>query len=162
MFQNVVGELVFRGFQDNALEVFGLDVAITVLVEDVESLADTLPLQASKHLRELRVGHVMATFGASGVQGGPIRVPVEGNAVLVLVHVIQVLEGFPLHGTCAVGIEQTEGDLIFGIGLREEVLEGCPIAEAELASLLAIRNLEEDSVMFTLDFMLERANCDVS
>lgn len=55
--QQVVGKLVRCGLLDDAAELIRLDVSISVLVEEEESLAHTLALQSAQHLCELWVGH---------------------------------------------------------------------------------------------------------
>lgn len=153
--EQVVGELVLRGLQDDALEVLRLNVAITVLVEDVEGLTDALTLQAAQHLGELGVGHVVARLGAAGVQGGPFGVPVKGNAVGTLVHIVHSLDSLPFHATAALEVEQTERNLVLRIGLRKEVLEGSPVGQAELAGSPSVCHSEEDAILLALDFVLE-------
>lgn len=67
VFENVVGELVLRGLEDDALKVVRVDEAVAVLVERQEGLANALALQAAQHLTELVVVHIMALLFASNV-----------------------------------------------------------------------------------------------
>ena len=152
--QDVVRKLVPRGLKDNALEVLRLDVTVAILVKHMEGLADPLTLQPPEHLGELRVCHVMPALTPSTVQGGPVRVPVKGYAVLGLGLAIQVVKRLPFHAPRPIGIEQSEGDLIFGIGLSQQVLEGGPISQAQLPSPPLVGDIEQNTIVFSLDFTL--------
>ena len=145
---------MLRGFEDDALEVLGLDVAVAIPVEEVEGLPDALPLQAAQHLRELRVGHVVAALAAADIERGPLAVPVEGDAVGALVAVVQLLEVVELDGARAVLVEQPERDLVLGVGLGQQVLEVAPVGDADLALPLPVGDAEEDGILLALDFVL--------
>lgn len=81
-----------RGFENDTLEVFRVNVAVTISVEDMKSLPYPFALQASQHLRELRVCHVMAMLPPSNVQGRPFAVPIEWYRVVTLILVVQFLK----------------------------------------------------------------------
>lgn len=152
--QQVVGELVPGGAQDDALEIFRLNVAITVLVEVMEGLADTLALQSTQHLCELGVCHVMTGLLPADIERRPFRVPVEGDAIRSFVEIVQFLEGLVLDRTGALDVEQAEGNLVLRIGLAEQVLEGGPVRDVYPARLSSIGDGEENAVLLALDFML--------
>lgn len=57
--EKVVGQLVLRGSDNDALEVLGLDESIAILIEEMERLTDTLALQSAEHLRELIIRQLM-------------------------------------------------------------------------------------------------------
>lgn len=148
---------MFRGLEDNPLEIFRLDVTVTILVEDVEGLPNALALQSSEHLSELGVCHVVPGLAPSGVQGSPFRIPIERYTVTALIHIVYVLERLPLDRARSIEIEESESNLIFGIGLGQEVLESRPVTEGESTGPSLVGDSEEESIVFALDFVLSIA-----
>ena len=138
---------MLRSLLDDALELFGLDVAVTVLVEVEEGLTDTLALQATKHLRELLVCHVVPLLLPANVERSPLAVPVEREAVVTFVQVVQAEEVVELDASRALDIEEPEGDLVLGVWLRKEVLEDGPIVEGDSASVTPVGDAEENGIL---------------
>jgi len=139
---------------DDAGKVLGLDVAVTVLVAQQECLADALALKAAQHLRELLVGEDMALALVANVELGPLALPVKRDVVGPLVELIEVAEVVILDRAGAGDIKEAEGNLVLGIGLVEDVLEGGPVGEGDLATALAVGNTEKDAVLVALDLVL--------
>lgn len=154
VFKDVVGELVLGGLEDDALEVVGLDVAVAVLVELQEGLANALALETSQQLAKLRVVHSMALLLASDVQLGPLTVPVEGQALGALVELVEATEVLILDLTGTLDVEEAESDLVLGVGFVKEVLEGDPVGYRDSALALAVSNLEEQAILLALDSVL--------
>jgi hypothetical protein len=96
----------------------------------------------------------MAGLGLSNVQSGPFRVPVKRNALFCLVLVVQFLESLPLDRSRPVGVKESEGNLILGVGLRKQVLKGSPFVDVDSAGFAGIGDSEEDSVVFPFDLVL--------
>jgi hypothetical protein len=69
----------------------------------------------------------VALVATAGVERSPLGVPVEGQRVVGLVKVVQLLELGELDGASAAGIEEAEGYLVLGIWLGKEVLEVGPV-----------------------------------
>lgn len=160
IFEDVVGEFVLGGLENDALEVVGLDIAVAVLVELQKGLADALALETSQQLTELRVIHSMALLLASDVQLGPLAVPVEGQALGALVELVEAAEVLILDLAGALDIEEAEGDLVLGVGLVEKVLKGDPVGYRDAAFALAVGNLEQQAVLLALDsVLLVRSAC---
>ena len=90
--EKVVGELVSRSLEDDALEVLGLDISIAIFVEVVERLSYPFSLQPSQHLCELWVCQVVSPLLPTTVQGCPLAVPIKRYAIRALVDLIQLLQ----------------------------------------------------------------------
>jgi hypothetical protein len=140
--EEVVRQLVPGRLEDDALELLGLDVAVAVLVKVLKGLSHAFALQTTQHLRELRVREIMPLLPAARVQGSPGRVPVEGNGVGTPVGGQDLVEVVELDHACALDIEQTEGDFVLGVGLREEVGEVAPVGQTDCAGTSAVSHLE--------------------
>jgi hypothetical protein len=96
----------------------------------------------------------VSLIAPTGVERGPLGVPIERQSILGLVEVIQLFELRELDGTGAAGIEEAEGYLVLGIGLGKEVLEVGPVSQADAAGLAAVGNTEEEAILLPLDFVL--------
>jgi hypothetical protein len=59
-----------------------------------------------------------------------------------------------LYGAQAVDVEEAERDLIFGIGLAEDVLKVAPVGERQLALVCPVGDVEQDRVLLPLDLVL--------
>jgi hypothetical protein len=79
-------------------------------------------------LAELRVVERVTVLLVADIDLGPIGFPVEGKVVGALVELVESAEIVILDSASALDVEQTEGDLVFGIGLAEEVLEHSPVS----------------------------------
>lgn len=154
MVQDVVGEFVPGGLENNALEVIRVDISVPVFVENVEGLSDPLALDTSQHLGKLRVGHVVACLGPSGVQRSPFRVPVKRYSIAGFIDLVEAFESLELDGARAIEVEETERDLILGVRFCQQGLEGGPVGETQSAGFPPIRHVEQDFVLFSLDFVL--------
>ena len=99
----------------------------------------------------------MAVFLAADVEGGPFAIPVEGDRLAAFVLVVELLEVFVLDDAGAIFVEEAEGDFVFGVRLGEEVFESTPVVDVDSALALAVGNAKEDGILFTFDFVLERA-----
>ena len=154
--EQVVGKLVLGGLENDALKLLRLDVAVAVLVEELEGLADALSLQTAQHLRELGVVEVVALLLAANVELSPFAVPVEGDIVGAFVELVEAAEIIILDVAGAVDVEESKGDFVLGVGFGEEVLKDGPIGEVDSSGALAIGNVEEDLVLVALDFVLEK------
>jgi hypothetical protein len=97
----------------------------------------------------------MAMTLSTHVQRRPLAVPVEGNAVRRFVQSVKLEETLVLDRPGAIFVKQAKGNLIFGVRLCQEVVEGAPVRDGDLARLLAIGNAEEDSILLAFDFMLK-------
>ncbi len=64
------------------------------------------------------------------------------------------MECLPLDRTGPIGIEEAEGNLVLGIRLREQVLEGSPFVDVDSTGPAGICDSEKDSIVFTLDLVL--------
>lgn len=153
----MVGQLVPGCVEDDPLKVFGLDVAVAISVEEVEGLPDALPLQTTEHLGELWVGHIMPPLLPPNIKTRPFAVPIKGDAIVPLVELVQFLKVVVLDDARARDIEESEGYLVFGIGLCEEVLEGSPVLQVDLAGSSTVSDIEENGVLFPLDLVLRRS-----
>lgn len=100
----------------------------------------------------------MALLLAAKVQLGPLAVPVERDAVRAPVQFVQLPEVVVLYVAGAVDVKQTEGDLVLGVGLEQEVFKGAPVGEVEPVLASSVRNMEEDAILLTLDLVLYRGN----
>jgi hypothetical protein len=127
----------------------------------VEGLPNALALQSSEHLSELGVCHVVPGLAPSGVQGSPFRIPIERYTVTALVHIVYVLECIPLDCARSIQIEESESNLIFGIGFGQEVFEGRPVTEGDFTGSSLVGDSEEESIVFALDFVLSIAKSKV-
>jgi hypothetical protein len=54
-------------------------------------------------------------------------------------------------------VEEAEDDFVFGVGFCEEVLEDGPVVYADPAFPVSVGYREEDAVLVTLDFVLDRS-----
>jgi hypothetical protein len=153
--QQVVRELVLGRLPDDALKVLGLDVAIAILVKLQEGLSDALSLQTTEHLGKLLVREGMAPGLVANVQLRPLAVPVKGDALGSLVQLVETAEVVVLHGSAALDIKESEGNLVLGIGLEEQVVERGPVGKADTAIALAIGDVEEEAVLLALDLALQ-------
>lgn len=108
------------------------------------------------------VGQGVAPCLVSNVQLGPLAVPVKGDAVRALVQLAQAAEVLVLDTAGAVDVEQAEGNLVLGIRLGQQVVEGSPVGEADLAGGFAIGDTEEKAILLTLDLALEACKLTVS
>lgn len=142
--EEMVGKLVLGGFQNDALKLLRVDVAIAILVEELESLSNTLALETAQHLRKLRIAEVMALLLAANVQLCPLAVPVKGDVVGPLVELVESAEVIVLDVAGAIDIKQAECDFVFGIGLGEKVLKDTPIGQAQTSMALVVGNVEEN------------------
>lgn len=138
----------------DALEVFGLDVAIAILVEQQESLANALALESSEHLRELGVCQTVSFSLVADIELCPLTIPIEGDGLGSLVLLIQAAEVFVFDTSDTLDIEKTECDLILCIWLDQEVFEGRPVAKRDLASPCAVGDIEKETILFPFDFRL--------
>ena len=162
VFEQMIGELVLGRFQNDSLEVFGLDVAVAVLIKVLKRLPYPLPLKTAQHLRKLRVGHVVAVFLAADVERGPFAIPVKGNRFPAFVLVVELLEVLVLDDARAILIKETECNFVLGVGLGEEVFESAPVVDVDSAFPLAVGDAEEDCVLLTFDLVLWRRMRQIS
>lgn len=51
--------------------------------------------------------------------------------------------------------EETESDLVLGVWLGQEVVEGAPIGEGDATSLAAVCNGEQNSIVLAFDLVLQ-------
>jgi hypothetical protein len=79
---------------------------------------------------------------ASDVQSDPFGVPVERDAIRSLVQLVQLPEVLELDSAEALDVEQSEGDLIFSVGLRKDVLEVRPVAQTYVTFVRAVGDAE--------------------
>ena len=140
--------------KNNTLEILGLNKSIAVFIEVMESLSYPLSLQASQHLRELRVREIMSSLLAPTIQRRPLAVPVKGYTIRTLIQLIQLLQILVLDEASIIHVEEPERNLVLGIRFRKEVLEGAPVQEVDLARLPPVGDSEEDAVLFALDLVL--------
>jgi hypothetical protein len=154
--EEIVRELVARSLADDALEILRLNETVLVAVEVHEALSDSLTLQPSQHLGELRVRHGMPVLLGPDVQRSPLAFPVEGQAVLRLVCLPCRVELVKVDVAGPVLIEEAEDDLVLGVGFREEVLEDGPVMDSNLALPVAVGYSKQNAVLVALDFVLWR------
>ena len=132
-----------RCLLDDPLEVLWVNVSVVVLVKVKERLSHTLSLETAQHLCELRVCHRMPMPFAAQIQLRPVAVPVEGNCVARLVARIALLEAAEVHlaggGVC----EEAEGDVVFGIGFCQEIVEDAPVLDGNASIVVAIGDAEQ-------------------
>jgi hypothetical protein len=95
---------------------------------------------------------------AADVELRPLAVPVERDAVLPLVELVEPAEVFIFYGAQAVDVEQAEGNLVLGIGLAEDVLKVSPVGKGELALVRPVGDVEQDRVLLPLDLVLFCSN----
>jgi hypothetical protein len=96
----------------------------------------------------------MPGLGLSSVQSSPFGVPVKRNALFCLVLIVKFLESLPLDRSRPVGVEESECNLILGVGLRKEVLESSPFVNVDSAGFAGISDSEKDCVVFPFDLVL--------
>ena len=96
----------------------------------------------------------MPVLLAAKVQRCPCAVPVEGNVVVLAVTVVLFLEGVEVDQASLLVCEKLERNIIFGVGLRKEVVEDGPVMDVDAIFLVTVGNGEEDCVLLALDFML--------
>lgn len=147
-----------RSLLNDALELFRLNVSISILVEVVESLSDALALEASEHLRKLWIGHGVCLLAAANVELGPFRVPVEWKAVFIHVLLDQLAKVVPSDEALVIGVEEAECHVIFGIWPGEEVLVCCELIDrkVDIEWFMPVRDAEENAELFSLNLMLCR------
>lgn len=155
--KEIVGQLMGGSLADDALELFRLDESILVLVEVYKGLSDTLSLQPTQHLCELRIGHNVSLVLGANVQGRPVSLPVEREAIFALVRPPCLVELVEIDVARAVSVEEAEDDFILGVWLRKQVLEDSPVLEGHFALLIAVCDVEKNTVLEALDFVLEDA-----
>jgi len=114
----VIGELVAGRVHDDALEVFGFYVSVSVPVVVLESLPNTLTLQTAQHLGELRVCEVVPVPLHAEVERRPIALPFERYRLRGFVLVVELYKVVPLDHARPLDIEESESDFVFGVGLR--------------------------------------------
>lgn len=66
------------------------------------------------------------------------------------------MHGLKLDSAILFEVKQTERDLIFGIGLRKEVLESGPVGQGQLAGFPSVCYAEQNTILLALDFVLWR------
>ena len=142
------------GFENDALKVLRFYVSVSVFVEDVECLPYPLALQASKHLRELGICQIMAVFLSSVVQRCPFAIPVERYGVGAFIQVVQLLEIVIFYSPRTFLIEQAKCNLVLCIWLGQKIFEGGPISKRYSSGLSPVSDLEENRVLFSLNFVL--------
>jgi hypothetical protein len=98
----------------------------------------------------------MPVLLASNIEGRPLALPVEGQAVLGLVCLPCLVEVVEVDVSGPVLVEEAEDNLVLGIGFREEVLEDGPVVDGDLALPVAVGYGKQDAVLETLDFVLWR------
>ena len=96
----------------------------------------------------------MAVPFSPNVERCPFAIPIERYTVRSLIQAVQLLKVIVLDGASAIFVEETECDLILGVGLAKEVLEVAPVVDADLACLSPVGDPVEDGILFTFDFML--------
>jgi hypothetical protein len=96
----------------------------------------------------------MAVLLGANVQGGPLGLPVEGQAFLCLVRLPCFVELVEVDVAGAFLVEEAEDDLVLGVWLREQVLEDTPVVNVDLTLLLAVGDLEQDAILVALDLVL--------
>jgi hypothetical protein len=143
-----------RSLENNALELFRLNISITILVKEMESLSYPLSLQPPEHLRELWVGEIMSSLLAPTVEGSPFTIPIKRYAIWAFVYLIQALQIVIFHRSRPVQIEKPKGNLVFSVRLCKQVLEPSPVQEIDPACSAPVRNAEEDGILLTLDLVL--------
>ena len=50
--------------------------------------------------------------------------------------------------------EEAEGDVVFGVGFREEVVEDAPVLQGDALLVMAVGDAEQDRVLLALDLVL--------
>lgn len=103
--------------ENDALKIFRLYISVAILVEEMEGLTNSLSLQTSQHLCELRICHVMSLLLSPNVQRCPFAVPVERYTVYSFIELIQLFEVIKLDYPGTTNVEQSKGNLILGIRL---------------------------------------------
>jgi hypothetical protein len=98
----------------------------------------------------------MSLVPASDIQLRPFRIPVEGQTVGTLVLVVNVLEVFKLDISGPVTIEETEGDVVLGVRLLEEILKVAPVLQSDTADAFPIGDQEKERVLLSFDLVLLR------
>jgi hypothetical protein len=93
---------------------------------------------------------------AAKVQRCPCAIPVEGNIVMLAVTIVLFLEGVEVDQASLLVCEKLERNIIFGVGLRKEVVENGPVVDVDAIFLVTVGNGEEDCVLLALDFVLCR------
>lgn len=96
------------------------------------------------------------TFPAQ-IELRPVTIPIEWNGARCLVLCIDLLECVEVDQSRAWISEEAEGDFIFRVRFLQEVVEDIPIAQSDSVLAIAIGNLEEEPILFALDFVLEQA-----
>lgn len=140
---------------NDVLELFWLNESISILVKLVESLTDALALEASEHLRELRVGHRVCLLAAANVKLDPFGLPVEWKRALIHVRLHYAAEVVPSDKALVISVEETESHVIFGIWLSEEVLVRRELSDSEaLRRPVSGRDAEKDAKLFALNLVL--------
>lgn len=118
-------------------------------------MTNALALEASEHLRELRVGHRVCLLAAANVKLDPFGLPVERKRGLIHVLLHHAAEVVPSDKALVIGVEKTESHVIFGIWLSEEVLIRREFSDSEaLRRPVSGRDAEKDAKLFALNLML--------
>lgn len=99
----------------------------------------------------------MATFGATNVQCCPFAVPVKRYRVFALVLIVEPLEILVLDSSRSFLVKQAERYLIFCVWFCEQILECAPVRKRDASGSPAICDLEEYGVLFSSDFVLDKA-----
>lgn len=57
--------------------------------------------------------------------------------------------------------EEAESDFVFGVGLREQVVEDGPVTESDATSFVTVGDAEQNGILLTLDLVLRRGAMSV-
>jgi hypothetical protein len=90
----------------------------------------------------------------AAVEGGPLRVPVEGQAIFSFVCSPYIIEVLKLDIAGPVLVEEAEDDFVLGVRLRKQVLEDAPVGESDAPGAAAVCDQEEDAILVSLDLVL--------
>lgn len=67
---------------------------------------------------------------------------------------ILLLEGVEVNEASVLVGKELEGNVVFGVGLGEEVIEDGPVVDVDAVPLATVGNGEEDCILFALDLVL--------
>lgn len=93
-------------------------------------------------------------FLSPNVQGSPFAVPVERYPLGAAAGIEQLCELVKFDASRAILVEESEGDLVLGIRLSQQVVKEAPVLEIDLADTPSISYAEQDAVLLALDLVL--------
>lgn len=96
----------------------------------------------------------MPLLPATNVKLCPFSTPRKWQAILASILLENLLKVFEFDAAFAPDVEQTERDLVLGVGFSQQVLKVAPICDCDPACFPAVGDLEENGILLSFDLVL--------